>query len=159
MYACIVNIHTYMYRYINTCARDRYGRACGCTASHAHVRAIARIIYIYIYMRDIYIYIYTCMYMFYVCMYRHINTCARDGYGRACGCTASQAHVRAIARIIYIYIYMRDIYILYIYMYVFYVWMHRHITTCARDGCRRACGCTASHAHVRAIARIICIYV
>ncbi len=25
-------------------------------------------------------------------------TCVRDGYGRACGCTASHAHVRAIAR-------------------------------------------------------------
>ncbi len=24
--------------------------------------------------------------------------CVRDGYGRACGCTASNAHVRAIAR-------------------------------------------------------------
>ncbi len=25
-------------------------------------------------------------------------TCVRDGYGRACGCIASHAHVRAIAR-------------------------------------------------------------
>ena len=41
-------------------------------------------------------YVYIYLYMFYVCMYRHINTCARDGYGRACGCTASHARVRAI---------------------------------------------------------------
>ena len=25
-------------------------------------------------------------------------SCARDGYGRACGCTVPDAHVRAIAR-------------------------------------------------------------
>jgi hypothetical protein len=30
------------YTYSCTCVRDGYGRACGCTASHAHVRAIAR---------------------------------------------------------------------------------------------------------------------
>ncbi len=29
-----------MYRYMCTCARDGYGRAFGCTASHAHVGAI-----------------------------------------------------------------------------------------------------------------------
>ncbi len=31
-------------------------------------------------------------------MYRYMCTCARDGYGRACGCTFPDAHVRAIAR-------------------------------------------------------------
>ncbi len=36
-------------------------------------------------------------------------------------------------------------------MYMFYVGMCRYINTFARDGCGRACGCTASHAHVRAI--------
>jgi hypothetical protein len=35
----------------------------------------------------------TCIYIF-----RHMCTCARDGYGRACGCTTSNAHVGAIAR-------------------------------------------------------------
>jgi hypothetical protein len=30
--------------------------------------------------------------------YRYMCTCVRDGYGRACGCTAYTAHVRAIAR-------------------------------------------------------------
>ncbi len=29
---------------------------------------------------------------------RHMCTCVRDGYGRACCCGASLAHVRAIAR-------------------------------------------------------------
>ncbi len=38
------------------------------------------------------------MSMFYVCLYRHINTCVKDECGRACGCTASHAHVRAMAR-------------------------------------------------------------
>ncbi len=31
-------------------------------------------------------------------MYRYMCTCVRDGYGRACGCTVRDAHVRAIAR-------------------------------------------------------------
>ena len=31
-------------------------------------------------------------------MYRYMSTCARDGYGRACGGTVPDAHVRAIAR-------------------------------------------------------------
>ena len=44
-------------------------------------------------------------------------------------------------------------------MYMFYVGICRYINTFARDGCGRACGCTASHAHVRATARIVCIYV
>jgi hypothetical protein len=47
-------------------------------------------------------YVYMCMYIYvriYICMhYIIICTFVRDGYGRACGCIAPDAHVRAIAR-------------------------------------------------------------
>ncbi len=48
--------------------------------------------YIFIYI----MYLYVCMHYTYLC--RYMCTCVRDGYGRACGCTASHARVRAIAR-------------------------------------------------------------
>jgi hypothetical protein len=46
-----------------TCVRDGYGRACGCTASHAHVRAIARAddaAVVYICIHDACMYLYPC---------------------------------------------------------------------------------------------------
>jgi hypothetical protein len=36
--------------------------------------------------------------MHYTYLYRYLCTCVRDGYGLACGCTACDAHARAIAR-------------------------------------------------------------
>ncbi len=53
--------------------------------------------YVCMYVR-MYVRMYVCMYicMQYICII--ICTCARGGYGRACGFTASYAHVRAISR-------------------------------------------------------------
>jgi hypothetical protein len=75
-------------------------RVCAQTCGHAHARA-PTCVGIAARTKDgihacIYVYVYMCVYYTYV--YRYMCTCVRDGYGRACGCTASHARVRAIAR-------------------------------------------------------------
>ncbi len=83
------------------CARARvcadvWARACAgahvCRYSCAYER---RVICMYV---CICIYMYTYIYICIIRTYTGICACVRDGYGRACGCTASNAHVRAIAR-------------------------------------------------------------
>jgi hypothetical protein len=78
---------------------DARARACAQTCGHAHARA-PTCVGIAARSRDG---IYDCMSYVHICMhytniYRYICTCVRDEYGRACGCTACTAPVRAIAR-------------------------------------------------------------
>ena len=71
---------------------DVWARACA--GAHVRTRIAARTIAgIHV---CIYVYVFMCVY--YAYLYRYMCTCVRDGYGRACGCTACDAHVRAIAR-------------------------------------------------------------
>jgi hypothetical protein len=80
--------------------RCALARVCAQTCGHAHARVCTCGV-IAARTKDG---VYVCMYVYvYVCIihthiYRYMCTCVRGGYGRACGCTASRAHMRAIAR-------------------------------------------------------------
>jgi hypothetical protein len=83
--------------------RRRCARVCVCaqTCGHAHAR-VSPCVGIAARTKDgidvcMYVYVYKCMHcILYIYIYAY--SCVRDGYGRSCGCTACNAHVRAIAR-------------------------------------------------------------
>ncbi len=83
---------------------DARAHVCAETCGPSHAR-VSTCVGITARTKDgMYVCMYVCIYMdislcmHYTCIYRYMCTCVRDGYGRACGCAGSHAHVRAIAR-------------------------------------------------------------
>jgi hypothetical protein len=72
-------------------------RACAQPCGHAHARVSPGVRIAARTNDGLYVCMYRCIRIYiYICRYR--CTCARDGYGHACGCAACDAHERAIAR-------------------------------------------------------------
>jgi hypothetical protein len=81
-------------------AADVLARVCAQTCGHAHARVCPCVgiaarsrggLYACVYMH-----VHICICIYIINMHTYMCTCARDGYGRACGCTVPDAHVGAM---------------------------------------------------------------